>query len=81
MSEQAFTIRHDRRHPRRVGRTWASSSHLTASPNLWAELASLRGERGARPPGPWLEQSLRRHRTALETELARRLRAMERALG
>jgi hypothetical protein len=45
-------------------------------PDLWRELASLRGEPGARKPGPWLEQSLRRHLERSRRELERRLDRM-----
>jgi hypothetical protein len=41
-------------------------------PDLWRELASLRGERGAREPGPWLEKSVRQHLTRSRRELERR---------
>ncbi|HYZ78503.1 MAG TPA: hypothetical protein VE596_14140 [Gaiellaceae bacterium] len=45
-------------------------------PNLWRELASLRGEPGPRPPGPWIERSLERHLARSQRELARRLDRM-----
>jgi hypothetical protein len=61
--------------------SWGGASHPTASPDLWPELAALRGERGAREPGPWLEQSLERHLAASRTDLAQRLSAMGAALA
>jgi hypothetical protein len=48
-------------------------------PDLWRELASLRGEAGARKPGPWLEASLRRHLARSRRETERRLERMGRA--
>ena len=55
----------------------AGASHLTASPALWRELASLRGRE---PPGPWLERSLEAHLERTRAELARRVEAMAEAL-
>ena len=81
LSEEAFAIRLLRRQPRGAGATWASRSHLTATPNLWRELATLRAEPGSRAMGPWLERSLRRHQAHLHAEVARRISAMERALA
>jgi hypothetical protein len=48
-------------------------------PDLWRELASLRGEPGARKPGPWLEASLRRHLDRSRRETERRLQRMGQA--
>jgi hypothetical protein len=48
-------------------------------PDLWRELASLRGEPGARAPGPWLERSLSRHLARSRHELERRLDRMAEA--
>ena len=76
LSEEAFRIQRERgrrEHPRA---SWGARSHPTASPNLWRELASLRGERGSRSPGPWLEASLARHLARSRAELARRLAGM-----
>lgn len=69
-----------RLHPEAPRLSWAAASHLTATPNLWAELAALRGEPGARRPGRWLAASLRGHRKAVERELERRLHHMIRTL-
>jgi hypothetical protein len=51
------------------------------SPDLWRELASLRGESDVPPAGPWLVASLERHLARSRAELARRLAGMERALA
>jgi hypothetical protein len=52
--------------------SWPKKTNPTRSPNLWRELAALRGERGARPFGPWVERSLERHLRRMNAELARR---------
>ena len=52
--------------------SWPAKSHLTRSPDLWAELASLRGERDARPFGPWVARSLEKHRARMRAEVTRR---------
>lgn len=76
----AFASQQAREHPDAPRLSWAAASHLTVSPNLWAELATLRGESGSRPSGPWLAASLRRHRAHVQHELRRRTQAMTRAL-
>jgi hypothetical protein len=48
-------------------------------PDLWRELASLRGEPGARSAGPWIEASVRRHLARSQRELRRRTERMQRA--
>ncbi len=80
MSAEAFASHQARQQPDAPRLSWAAASHLTLSPDLWAELAALRGEPGSRPRGPWLEASLRRHRTHVQRELRRRTQAMTRAL-
>ena len=65
-------------HPRA---SWGARSHPPAGPALWDELASLRGEPGARAAGPWIARSLARHLERSRSELARRLAGMERALA
>jgi len=70
-----------RRLPQFDNLSWGRRAHLTVSPNLWNELASLRGENGAQPVGPWLER--RRcgaTSTQRERSFGRRLAMMERAL-
>ena len=81
LSEEAFgsvLARNRGDHPRA---SWGASSHPTASPNLWRELASLHREPGARERGPWIEQSLERHLAGSRADLARRLAAMRDALA
>lgn len=76
LSPEAFAIERSRR-GRRVPRAcWAAQGDPDIGPDLWLELASLRSEPGARPPGPWLERSLERHLAAARRELARRLDRM-----
>jgi hypothetical protein len=63
LSESVFAhdaARHRDDHP---GINWAAG-HLTPSPNLWAELASLREEPSARPVGDWLASSVEAARAA-----------------
>jgi hypothetical protein len=81
LSERAYAIQRARRQPQHPNLSWGRRTHLTASPNLWSELASLRGEEGAQAPGSWLERSLRRHAETTRADLARRLSMMERALS
>ena len=81
LSEPALAAYSRRGRPAAVTRSWGSRSHLTTSPVLWRELASLLGEAGARPPGPWLEASLTSARTKAERERDKRLAAMARTLG
>ena len=67
---------------RRIPRaSWGAKSHPAVSPDLWRELASLRGEAGATAPGPWIERSLKRQLERSRAELARRLAAMTRSLS
>jgi Iap family predicted aminopeptidase len=70
LSESIFAqdaARHRSDHP---GVNWAGP-HQTASPNLWAELATLRGEPGARPSGAWLAASVEaaRERTLADAQM------------
>ena len=69
----------ERRRLRSAG-SWSLKSHQTASPDLWAEIASLRGEPGSRAPGPWLRRSLEAHRARCERESGRRVAMLARAL-
>jgi len=81
LSQAAFARHSERLEPSGCGPSWAQASHLTASPDLWAEIASLSGRRGAEAPGPWIERSLKRHRKHARAELKRRVEAMTSALG
>jgi hypothetical protein len=81
LSHEVFDIQRKRArkgHPRAA---WGARSHPPVSPDLWRELASLRGESDVRPAGPWLVASLERHLARSRAELARRLAGMERALA
>jgi hypothetical protein len=60
--------------------SWAAKSHLTRSPNLWRELASIRGERGARPFGPWVAQSLEKQHAKMQAETRKRVGKVTAAL-
>ena len=80
LSAEVFAIQRARKQPQFDNLSWGRRTHLTASPNLWNELASLRSEQLAQPVGPWLERSLRRHIETTRGDLARRLAMMERAL-
>ena len=51
LSQAAFARHAQRRGPDANAASWASASHLTASPDLWAEIASLTGRPGAEPHG------------------------------
>jgi hypothetical protein len=64
----------------RSGVGWGGRSHLTESPNLWLELASLRGEPGA-PPADWVKRSLRGHAEDVKATLERAAARMEAALA
>ena len=72
LSEAAFARRARRLRPDEVGPTWAAASHLTPSPELWPEVAALRGG----DEGEWIEASLERHLERSQAELERRLDAM-----
>jgi Iap family predicted aminopeptidase len=76
LSHEAFTIERGRRGRNAPRACWAALGDPDIGPDLWEELASLRGEAGARAPGPWLEESLKRHLEASRTELRRRLDRM-----
>ena len=80
VSAEAYALRAARERLQHDDDSWAARSHLTDSPDLWAELASLRGEPGARAPGPWLRRSLQQHLKRSRAELDRRVGAMARAL-
>jgi hypothetical protein len=79
LSHEAFRRERARRGRRARRACWGAQGDADPGPNLWRELASLRGEPGARPPGPWLERSLRRHLERARRELERRLDRMAEA--
>jgi Iap family predicted aminopeptidase len=74
LSQAAFARHAHRRTPAGCGDSWARASHVTASPDLWAEIAALTGRAGTQ--GPWIEQSLEQHLEHAREERARRLEAM-----
>ena len=61
--------------------SWSEKSHLTRSPDLWREIATLRAERGARPFGPWVRRSLERRRQRMDAEARRRAGRLASALS
>jgi Iap family predicted aminopeptidase len=80
LSEEAFAREHGRR-GRNVPRAcWGAQGDPATGANLWRELASLRGEPDARPPGAWLERSLQRELARARRDLERRLDRMEAAV-
>jgi len=79
LSHEAFRIERGRRGRRARRACWGAMADADPGPDLWRELASLRGEPGARKPGPWLEASVRRHLDRSRRELERRLDRMEHA--
>jgi len=76
LSHEAFKIERGRRGRRARRACWGVMGDADPGPDLWRELASLRGEPGAREPGPWLERSLRRHLDRSRHEYARRVGRM-----
>jgi Iap family predicted aminopeptidase len=76
LSEEAFARERARRGRHAERATWGAQGDPDVGPNLWRELASLRGEHGARPPGEWIERSLERHLARSRRELERRLSRM-----
>jgi Iap family predicted aminopeptidase len=79
LSHEAFKRERARRGRNARRACWGAMGDPDPGPDLWRELASLRGEPGARPPGPWLERSLRRHLERSRSELERRLERMAEA--
>ena len=76
LSHEAFKIERGRRGRRARRACWGAMADADPGPDLWRELASLRGEPGARELGPWLEGSLRRHLDRSRREYARRVGRM-----
>ena len=80
LSRDVFRGEHARRGRRAPRACWAAQGDPDRGPDLWEELASLRGEAGAREPGAWIERSLERQLARSRRELDRRLGRMRRAL-
>ena len=76
LSHEAFRLERRRRGRTARRACWGVQGDADPGPDLWRELASLRREPGARPTGPWLERSLRRHLARSRRELDRRLDRM-----
>jgi hypothetical protein len=76
LGPEAFRLERARRGRSAPRACWAAQGDPDIGPDLWQELATLRGEANARPDGPWLERNLRRHLAASRRELARRLDRM-----
>ena len=81
LSHEAFALERGRRGRKAPRACWAAQGDPDVGPDLWLELASLRGEPGGRPPGPWVERSLERHLARARRELVRRLDRMAAAAG
>jgi len=76
LSHEAFRIERGRRGRRARRACWGVQGDADPGPDLWRELAALRGER---PTGPWLDRSLRRHLARSRRELDRRRDRMKAA--
>jgi Iap family predicted aminopeptidase len=76
LGREAFGIERARRGRNAPRACWAAQGDPDVGPDLWEELASLRGEQDARKPGPWLEHRLERHLAVSKRELRRRLDRM-----
>jgi Iap family predicted aminopeptidase len=72
LSEPIFAFDAARHQPGHPGITWAGP-HQTPSPNLWTELAGLRGEPGARPAGAWIADAVEAARVRALDEAQSRL--------
>src|SRR5207248_2215653 len=60
---------------------WAAQGDPDTGPDLWDELASLRGERGARAGTNWIAESVEPHLGEARAELERRLDGMAAAVA
>jgi Iap family predicted aminopeptidase len=77
LGRDAFALEHGRRRSDARRLCWGAMGQADPGPNLWDELASLRGE--GREPGPWLDKSVERHLARSRRELDRRLKRMDAA--
>lgn len=80
LGPESFATHLGRHEPQALTRTWAGASHLTPVVNLWDELATLTGQPGARPGGPWLLDNLRQAQEHTQQQLTQRLDAMARSV-
>lgn len=80
LSREAFARERARTSASDPRATWAAQGRLHPSCGLWDELASLRGEPNARPPGPWLERRLEQEIGRAGRLLDDRLDGMARAV-
>jgi Peptidase family M28 len=76
LGPDAFAVELGRRGRDAPRACWGAMGDSDPEPNLWDELASLRGERGAPEPGAWLAESLEHHLAHSRAELRRRLDRM-----
>jgi Iap family predicted aminopeptidase len=81
LGHKAFRIERARRGRDAPRACWAAQGDPDVGPDLWEELASLRGEAGTRTPGPWLERRLERQLARSKRELERRLDRMAAAVS
>jgi Iap family predicted aminopeptidase len=76
LGHEAFRVERSRRGRRAPRACWAMLGDPDVGPDLWDELAALRGEAGAREPGPWVVQRIEGHLERSRKELERRLDRM-----
>ena len=80
VGREVYAIHHQRRIDNMQSQHWIASSHLAASPDLWEEIAALRGDPDARKPGPWIDRSIARHIAKSRKSLTHQIRNMQRTL-
>jgi Iap family predicted aminopeptidase len=76
LGREAFATERGRRGRDAPRACWGAQGDPDIGPNLWDELASLRGERSAIEPGAWVERNLEAHLTGAHAELDRRVQRM-----
>jgi Iap family predicted aminopeptidase len=81
LGREAFRIERARRGRDAPRACWGAWGNPDIGPDLWEELASLRGETGTRAPGPWLLERLEVVLQESRRELRRRLDAMAAAVS
>lgn len=80
LGESALDAHAARMEPAALTRTWARRSHLSPSVALWAVIASLVAQPGARPFGAWVPEAIERAIEHTQHQLDQRLDAMTRSL-